>query len=375
MISSPQPGTAEMQRTRFWKQPRFWLGIASSLLFLWLVSRQVSWPRVLEALKDADWNWIAMGLLLLIVTWALFAVRWQCLLAPAAPVPWSDAFAYILIGYLGNAVLPLRLGDAGRIVLLGKKHAISIAFTSATVVLERLLDILTVLVFVGLLMLVTPVPELIRRGVQATAVVAFLAFLVLVLLSRSQVILARLETLASTHLPEKIVEPWFDVLHRFIQGLQVTSSPGLLLKVGSLSVLSWGIAGLSILCFVRAFKLALPWHAAMLVLTVTNLGGALPSSPGAIGVYEFLSVLALSVWMSERSVALGFALVTHAASLALSVILGLIAAWREGIRLSVSGAESRHSGGGRARASEVGSSTSGREQWENSSRKGDPGDE
>jgi uncharacterized membrane protein YbhN (UPF0104 family) len=70
------------------------------------------------------------------------------------------------------------------------------------------------------------------------------------------------------------------------------------------------------------------------VLVVKNLGGAIPSSPGAIGVYEFLAILALSVWIPDRSLALGFAAVTHAANLCLALVLGLAAAWWEGVQLS-----------------------------------------
>jgi uncharacterized membrane protein YbhN (UPF0104 family) len=94
------------------------------------------------------------------------------------------------------------------------------------------------------------------------------------------------------------------------------------------------VAGISILCFVRAFQLTVPWQAGFLVLSVTNLGGAIPSSPGAIGVYEFLAMLALSAWLTEHSAALGFAVVTHVANLAMTVLFGLLAAWRVGVRFS-----------------------------------------
>jgi uncharacterized protein (TIRG00374 family) len=160
------------------------------------------------------------------------------------------------------------------------------------------------------------------------------AFLVLALLSRSERALARLESLLSRFLPERILEPTFGILYRFAQGLQVTRSVKQMFHVGGLSLLSWAVAGVSMWCFVRAFQLDLPWEAAVLVLVVTNLGGAIPSSPGSIGVYEFLTLLALSVWISDESAMLGFATVTHVATLGWSIVLGLVATWREGVRLS-----------------------------------------
>jgi len=289
----------------------------------------------MRPLGDAFSYWAAIiGSLLMTVTWAFFAVRWQVLLAPAVSIRWSDAFSYIMIGYLGNAVLPLRLGDVGRIMLLSRRHRINLAFASATVVMEKLLDVLTMLALMGSLMLVIPVPLLIRRGVQAAAVTTVGAFVALILLSRSQSALACLESFLSVALPQRVLAIVLDLLYRFVHGLQVTQSLSQMLGVMLLSLLPWGAAGLGIMCFVRAFKLGVPWSAAMLVLGTTNLGGAIPSSPGAIGVYEFLTMLALSVWTSERSVSAGFATVTHAANLALTVILGLIVGWREGIRWS-----------------------------------------
>ncbi len=72
-----------------------------------------------------------------------------------------------------------------------------------------------------------------------------------------------------------------------------------------------------------------PW----LVLVLASLARLL-------GIYEFLTMLALSVWLPGQSAALGFAAVTHVVSLGLSVVLGLIAAWREGVQLSTLARES-----------------------------------
>jgi hypothetical protein len=326
--------TPQSEKRRFWREPRFWLGLASSLIFLWLVLRRVSWPEVLAALRTARWELIPLGLLLMTTTWALFAIRWQELLRPAASVSWADTFAYIMIGYLGNAILPLRLGDLGRMMLLSQKHKLNVGFASATLVMERLLDVLTVVVMAGLLMLVVPVPVPIRHGVQAVAVMTVVAFLVLALLSRSGRAVARLESLLARFLPQRILEPTFGILYRFAQGLQVTRSVKQMLNVGGLSLLSWVVAGVSMWCFLRAFQLDVSWEAAVLVLVVTNLGGAIPSSPGSIGVYEFLTLLALSVWISDEGAMLGFATVTHVATLGWSVVLGLMATWQEGVRLS-----------------------------------------
>jgi hypothetical protein len=69
------------------------------------------------------------------------------------------------------------------------------------------------------------------------------------------------------------------------------------------------------------------------VLTVTNLGSAIPSSPGFIGVYHYLAVLALSVWIPDKSEALGYAIGTHGISVLVNILLGCTCLAREGVAL------------------------------------------
>jgi uncharacterized protein (TIRG00374 family) len=318
----------------WWKRLRFFLGVAISLLCLWLAVRQVEWAKALAMLQTARWSVVVVGALLLVSAWALFAARWQVLFSPVRTTRWLDAFSLVLIGYLGSIVFPLRAGDVARVTLMSQKYRVNLGFTSATLVVERLLDVVTVVVFAGVLLSFVPVDERIRYGVQVAAAASVGAFVVLALLSRSQGVLARLRSILAPYLPQRILALAFNLLQKFAQGLRVVNSLSQMLKVGLLSLLAWGIAGLAMWCYTRAFQLPVPWQAGPLVLVATNLGGAIPSSPGGIGVYESLAMLVLSVWLPDPSVSLGFAAVVHALNLGMGVGLGLLAAWREGVRLS-----------------------------------------
>jgi uncharacterized protein (TIRG00374 family) len=300
MTTAPGANVSQGQEKSWWEKARFGLGIVISLTCLWLVTRQVSWPQVLVTVQTADWGVLLLGCLLLVVTWVLFAVRWQLLLVPVA-VPVADTFSYIMIGYLGNTILPLRLGDLGRIALISQKHGMNLGFTSATVLLERLFDVMTLVVLAGLLMAAVPVPELVRHSVRAAAAIALGALVALALLSRSTFLLASTRSFLSAHLSHGTLQPVFRLMNKFVEGLQTTRKLDQMLRVALLSLLAWGIAGLAILCFVRSFQLRVPWEAAFLVLTITNLGSAIPSSPGTIGLYEFLTMLALSTWVLPPS--------------------------------------------------------------------------
>src|SRR5262245_40342030 len=127
-----------------WKSPRFWVGIGISVVCAGLVARQVDWSDVLASLRTADWKLVLLGSVLMSVVWGLFAVRSQLLLEAAAPVAWGDVFCYLLIGYWGNTVLPLRLGDVSRVALMRRKCGIRTGYMSAVLLIEKLLDVLTV---------------------------------------------------------------------------------------------------------------------------------------------------------------------------------------------------------------------------------------
>ncbi len=351
----------------FWRQPRFWLGMVSSVFFLWLVGRQVSWATLRAALAAADWRWALPGALLLLLAWALFAVRWRGLLRAAAPVRWADAFSYIVIGYFGNAVLPLRLGDIARLTLVSRRYNINVGFAAAVAILEKLLDIFAMLGAAALVLWITPLPATLRAAVQVTAAGALAALVVLALLARSEWLLTRLSRSRSWFVVATLVAFFagrlksslrtcdllrletatqliFRLLRKFAQGLQVLGSPARLAWVAAVSLASWTAAWLSVVCYSFALRLQAPLLAPLLVLVVINLGGGIPSSPGSIGVFEFLTVLALSVWRVDSGAALGFAAVLHVANLALIAAMGLVAVWREGVQWGALGPGA--SGGG-----------------------------
>jgi hypothetical protein len=98
-----------------------------------------------------------------------------------------------------------------------------------------------------------------------------------------------------------------------------------------LSALAWTIAGTATISYIAAFHLHAPWYAGFFVLTVTNLGAAIPSSPGFIGVYHYLAVLALSVWVPDKSEALGYAIGTHGINMLTHILVGCACLAREGI--------------------------------------------
>lgn len=308
---------------------RLTVGLASTAAFSWLVLRRVEWAVTADALRGAAVPLLVVGAAALVATYALFAVRWRALLRETAPVSTADAFAFIMIGYLASTVLPFRLGDVARAVLLRRRYAVSAVRVGATIVLERLLDVVALLLIVLAVSSRVPIPAVARVSFLVVAAAGISAVVVLALLARSEArvwaIAARLPVIGR-RLPLARLRPH---LARFSAGLGALRSLREGAAVLGWSTAAWLLAGCANVAFVRAFHLSAPWYAGFFVLVVVNLGSTIPSSPGSLGVYHFLAVFALSPWVPDRSSALAFALVSHAVNIAINLTLGVAALTRE----------------------------------------------
>ena len=301
-----------------------------SALFLILVFRNVRWIELAAVLQTVNWATLLLAAALYALSLVMRGLCWQSLLAPLGPVTTKEAFSYANIGYMANNLLPLRAGEVIRAALLAEKRRFSKSAVLATIVLERLLDVLILGVLTVLLMVVMPIPSLAGRSILVTVIVGCLGIIgVWWAAGRSW-----------TDLKGERLPRW---LHRralrvavslgrsFSGGLSAVRSVKQAGLAGFYSLLAWMLVCGSIYLMMLASQLRLPWHAALLVMVVVNLGSVIPSSPGSIGVVHFLAVVALSPWIVNREVAVGFSIVLHAVSVLVTVVLGGACLWTERI--------------------------------------------
>ena len=277
---------------------------------------------------------MAAGLLLIVAAWGLGAVRWRVLLAPAPGLRVRDTFAYITIGYLANTVLPLRLGEVARATLIGRKKRLGVARALGSIAVERVFDLLTVSALVLLLALVMEIPPVVQAGLISASGLAVAVLVALVALSLNQAKLQRFSGWLSKWIPASLVARVQALVAGFAGGAGAMRSPCRLAAVAALSAAMWMLAGLAPLAWVRAFNLATPWFAGYFVLAAVNLGSAIPSSPGYIGVYHYMAVVALSFWVPDRGPALAYAIGTHALNVLANAGLGGFFLVREGVHLN-----------------------------------------
>lgn len=321
-----------------------WLGLAISLVSLILAFRGVHWADLWAALQAVDLRIIALAGGVFVVNLGLRGARWQTLLSPLGPVAWREAFAFLNIGYLANDVLPLRAGEVIRSLLLASKKGFDTAAVLATVVVERVLDVLVLVGLALLLLQLMPIPALVKQSALVTALLALAAFGVLWWAAQrvsrpragrdpDQERASRLPAHVLGVDVHKIAALGWRLVRSFAAGLATLRSTRQTGWAAVYSLLAWSMTLVYTWLLLAACQLDLPWTAALMVVVVVNFGLAIPSSPGFVGVMHYLAVLALSAWSVEPSAALTFAIVYHGVSFLVTVVLGLVYLWREGLKL------------------------------------------
>lgn len=324
---------------------KFWLGLVISLVSLILAFRGVNWSELWMALRAVDLWIMSLAVGVFVINLVIRGLRWQTLLSPLGPVTSREAFAFLNIGYMANDILPLRAGEVIRSVLLASKKRFDTAAVLATVVVERLMDVLMLVALTFLLLQLMPVSTLIKQSALVTAALAVVG-LGLLWWAAKRVGASGGSSGPSRKLrlpvPErilgfdvrKIMEMLLRLVRSFASGLGMLRSARQTGTAASYTLLAWIVTLVYTGLMLRACQLDLPWTATLMVVVVVNLGLAIPSSPGFVGVMHYLAVLALSPWSVEPNAALTFAIVYHGVSFLVTIVLGLVYLWREGLKLT-----------------------------------------
>jgi uncharacterized protein (TIRG00374 family) len=305
--------------------------------------RDADMREVWAETRRADPWLLCLALVATAATYVLRAFRWQYLLAPIGPTHFVTAFRTTVIGFAASAILPARAGEVIRPYLLARREKLSATAVFATVILERLLDLVTVLVlfavfvFFGAEGALSGDPSQFARvkfGGLLAAGGAAVAFGVLFGLAGHPERLGRLTLGIQRVLPRAIARAAARFVQTFAQGLAVMRQPGQLASAMVLSFPVWiAIAG-GIWLTSRAFHITFPFSASFLVTTLLVVGVAMPT-PGAIGGFHAAYQIAVQTFFdAPTDRAIGGAIVLHAISFLPVTVVGVVFMLGEGLTLA-----------------------------------------
>lgn len=303
------------------------LGIAVSLVAVYVLLSSVDVGRTLEVLSGASLAWIAAMLVTSVVDVAARGARWQWLLKPIARLPYRRVLGYTLIGYLANNVLPARLGELVRSHVLGERERISRPTVLGTVVVERVTDTaLVVLIATGAVLILSV------RGVMTNAVLLGAAFVGVLVLGLGFLIVAH--RLPGAERVGAYVERWpraVALARGLRDGLAVAGRPSTLAGTVGLGIVAWAASILTFLTAGQAVGVELTLAQAALACSGVALATIVPSGPGYVGTFELTVVTILRTFGVDGDEAFAMALLTHASILFVTSVGGVVAFVRMGI--------------------------------------------
>jgi uncharacterized protein (TIRG00374 family) len=324
---------------------KLWIGFAVSVLLLVLFLATVDVGRMLEAVADANYFWLLPGILLYLTSVLFRTLRWQVLLRHMRAVRVGRLYPVVVIGYMANNLLPMRIGELVRSYYVGEREGISKTSALATILIERVLDALTLLFFIAGIALFVPLGGLAeafgdRFGVTWLLLVTLVslpfvvAFCALLLLAFHPARTQAVALVLIGPLPRRFRAQLRGLIEMFLQGLVPLRSPRTLALLLLISVPIWLFESALFFCVGLAFGLDHVYDnlgemavANVLVTATANIGSSVPGAPGGIGLFELVAretLVVLPMAPVDRSVAGGFAVVVHASLLLPMILLGQV---------------------------------------------------
>jgi uncharacterized protein (TIRG00374 family) len=325
--------------------PKIALAVVLMAVFLYFFGRSVEWKKVPAYIANVN-----VPLFLLLIPGAALhfvtrAVRWHVLIArEKIDVRFRNLVAGNIVGFTVSALFPGRLGELAKPLYLARKEGLRPGFAVGTVVVERIFDISTMCLLLGLFLLARPLfvgawpigpdasEQLTIWGTAGLAVaVVFLAATLLLYFFRERTL--RVVGFVLKPLPGKVRAAVLKVLYEFIDGLRFFQTPGQLALYAFLSLVVW----LGILLFYWvlffAYHVHVPYFLVIPYVFLTAVGASIPT-PGMVGGFHYFSKLAMVLLFGlDPGRAASLTLVAHALQIAVTCALGYAILAREGLTL------------------------------------------
>jgi len=306
-----------------------------------------------DAMSHAHFLIPVFIMFLVYLGWWIRAWRWQILASPLAKISARLSFSALMIGYLGNSILPLRAGEFMRSYVAGRRGGIPISTALAVVVVERILDMLMLLLCFSLSLLLFPLPVFFKEAGVFILVGTFImiGFLLLLLFKKEQAM--KLAGFFLKALPSKFRPLILKIVGDFSDGLEIFKRSERYFLVILWTFVMWGLylfiiyISLAIFDFIDpAYPLIhqAPLITAVVILTVTTAGISIPSAPGAVGTYHGMCLFGMQLFQVPSELGMSYAILMHLTNFFPMTIVGIYCLFKEGFKLAeLSGeAKKRH---------------------------------
>ena len=299
------------------------ISLAVGAVCLWLAARKVEVAELTEALSRFDLRYLVPLILISLAIQVFRALRWKIELSPLANIPFVLAWEVVSVAYMMINVMPFRLGEPVRPVLMSWKSGLSISAIVGNWVFEKMMDTAAMVLFIHIALVVNDLPHWAHKA-SSGSLIAFCTLLVLVVgfWLRGEAFFAA--TLGRVLPPAP--RAWLlKVLSSARSGLQILPDRRLVAIVFVVTIAMWFLPILSSYVLILGFGFDLPFGAALVIFVAIGVGTALPSPPGMVGVFQIAAVVALGMFGVPKAEALAYGILLNAIQFFTLLGQGLVA--------------------------------------------------
>ncbi|MFH1347326.1 MAG: lysylphosphatidylglycerol synthase transmembrane domain-containing protein [Candidatus Margulisiibacteriota bacterium] len=314
----------------------FFLGILVSLALLFLLFFNIDFSQFIAAFRKANYYYAFLIIILVFAGCYVRALRWRWLMMPIKKISPQNLFMATILGYMGNALLPARMGEFVRAHVIGRREGISRASSFATIIIERLLDGLSILILLVLVLFWIKVPvqgALIVAGWSALLLYSLIILIILMFNFKKKMVLNFFGFIFH-FLPLSTKQKIIRVIESLADGFKIVEKGHHFLIIVFYSFLIWAITALGIYVAVLSFGYSISYEASVFILVLLAFVVMIPSAPGFIGTLDAGMAYGLMLFAVPREAALSIAVFYHGLSFLPIVVLGFYYLWRYNLSLS-----------------------------------------
>lgn len=317
-VKSAEPASPPRPHAAYWV-----VSLALAAVFLYFSLRGIEWAQVWETVRHAK---IALVLgVLAISSCGLFlrSYRWRVLLSAQQEVSIPLAFWATAAGYLGNNVLPARAGEVVRTLMISSRTGMSRTFVLTTALSERMVDAIALITISAGILLVVPIQAgWLMKAARPFAVLGLSGVAAIVLLPLFEKFWFRI--LGRLPVPERLRGTVGMILSHVLAGIRSFHDPARLARFLGLTAVIWMGDGILTVIGARSLGIAIGLPVALLLVAGLGLGSALPSTPGYVGIYQFVAVNILTPFGYTKTQAIAYILLFQALNYVMILFWGLL---------------------------------------------------
>jgi len=319
--------TTAVSKTVSWVAKRG-LGYLIGIACLIWVFHDVQRARILEHLRGVRWAWVASAVFMDVFGYLCQAWRWQLLLRPIGYLPVLQTTQAIYVGLFVNEILPMRVGEIARAYLVSRWLRVEFVRLIPSMAVERFFDGVWLAVGIGLAAIFVPLPRSLLKAADALGILVLIAAALLVF------VVFRTRDPASEALPEsKTGAPrgWLrSSVRRLAHDLRSIGTSRLFYFAFALSLVFMLLEALAFWFVMQAYGLRQSFGVGLVVFLIVHLGTALPNAPANVGTYQFFTVVGLTLFGVDKTLASAFSLAVFVILTVPLWAIGLVALSRTG---------------------------------------------